>query len=163
MYGSVINGLMIMDPKSPSDLDLTVISEQSLDFKEENTVKRVKNILLKNKLDNTKWKWSLNEKTIILKATFGDLLEFDLEFLGDEKRKKMKIQVQITQEKILEVCNSNLLQSYCKLDSRFRKLAIVLKAWNKTLADDKNDRFNSFTICLLLLGFMLHREYFPNL
>ena len=66
----------------------------------------------------------------------------------------MKIDVEITQGKILEVFNSLLLRSYCILDSRYRQIAILLKAWNKTLAD-KNSRLNSFSICLLLLGFML--------
>lgn len=49
------------------------------------------------------------------------------------------------------------------LDSRFRAVAMVLKAWNKTLSADKNSRLNSFSICLLLLGFMLHKKYLPNL
>ena len=40
---------------------------------------------------------------------------------------------------------------------------MLLKAWNKTLSTDKNDRLNSFSICLLLLGFMIQKEYMPNL
>jgi DNA polymerase sigma len=67
----------------------------------------------------------------------------------------MQIKVEITQGKILEVFNSLLLRSYCIVDSRYRQLAIFLKAWNKTLTADKNDRLNSFSICLLLLGFMI--------
>jgi hypothetical protein len=39
---------------------------------------------------------------------------------------------------------------------------LVLKAWNKTLGD-KHDRLNSFSICLLLLGFLIKKQYLPNL
>jgi DNA polymerase sigma len=99
----------------------------------------------------------------LFKTTFGWLLAFDLKFKGNQKQAPFKIEVQITQNKILEVLNSRLLRSYAMLDARFRKLALVLKAWNKTLSNDKNGRFNSFTICLLLLGFMLHKEFLPNL
>ena len=38
----------------------------------------------------------------------------------------------------------------------------MLKAWNKTLGE-KNNILNSFSICLLLLGFMITKDYLPNL
>lgn len=161
MYGSVVNGLITMDSKSPSDLDLTVVSAHAPDLQDRNLVNEVKKILNKRKPDNKLW--TIANMKAPIQATFGRLLDFEIKFAGDSKRPAMTIDVEITEGKILEVCNSNLLQSYCKLDSRFRKLAIVLKAWNKTLSVEKNSRFNSFTICLLLLGYMLHNEYLPCL
>jgi DNA polymerase sigma len=88
---------------------------------------------------------------------FGRLLQFEVAHRG------MKIRVEICENKLLEVLNSKLIRSYCIFDPRFRQLAIYLKAWNKLLTPHKNDRLNSFSVCLLLLGFMIQNKYLPNL
>lgn len=49
------------------------------------------------------------------------------------------------------------------LDERFRKVALVLKNWNRGISPNKEGRLNSFSIYLLLLAYMLHEKYFINL
>ena len=49
------------------------------------------------------------------------------------------------------------------MDERFRKVALVLKSWNRGTEASKNNRLNSFSIYLLLLAFMLEFKYMINL
>ena len=63
----------------------------------------------------------------------------------------------------LEMMNSHLLRQYCLLDKRFREAVLVLKRWNRESTTDKMERLNSFSLCLLLLAFMMHKGYLPNL
>ena len=65
--------------------------------------------------------------------------------------------------KILEVKNSDMISTYCQVDERFRKVAMVLKHWNKNLDKHKEKRLNSFSICLMLLAYMLYEKYIVNL
>ena len=65
--------------------------------------------------------------------------------------------------KYLEIRNSQLIGTYCKLDRRYRENALVLKRWSKQTNSDKNKRLNSFSMYMLLLGFMIHKNYLPNL
>jgi DNA polymerase sigma len=74
------------------------------------------------------------------------------------------IDIDLLVNKYLEVRNSELIQAYCKLDHRFKDCALVLKRWAKSWDDnDKSKRPNSFSMYMLLLGFMIHKKYFPNL
>ena len=59
--------------------------------------------------------------------------------------------------------NSQLIGTYCKLDKRFREAAIVLKQWQKGIETNKFKRLNSFSIYMLLLAYMIHDDYVPNL
>ena len=66
--------------------------------------------------------------------------------------------------KVLEMRNSQLIFTYCHLDARFRKLSMVLKNWQKSISpDSKAQRLNSYSIYLLLLAFMIEKQYLPNL
>ena len=49
------------------------------------------------------------------------------------------------------------------LDERFRKVALVLKNWNRLVSRSKDKRLNSFSIYLLLLVYMLNEKYMINL
>lgn len=75
----------------------------------------------------------------------------------------MILDIDILVNKVLELQNSELIKMYCIQDSRFQKVALVLKAWNRTVTKDKNDRLNSFSIYLMLLAFMLNRNMLINL
>ena len=55
------------------------------------------------------------------------------------------------------------MREYCLLDTRFQKIAIFLKQWNKSLAKDKNARLNSFSIYLMLLAYMQDQGWLPCL
>ena len=102
----------------------------------------------------------------IIQMSAGDLLNFryTLTYEGDGGEiKNLVMDVDLTVNKVLEVLNSQLIQTYCLMDDRFRKVALVLKNWNKSLNSDKHKRLNSFSIYLLLLAFMLHKRYMINL
>ena len=65
-----------------------------------------------------------------------------------------RIDIDISLNKVLEIKNSELIQSYAAYDIRFIKLALVLKAWNKQQFPDKMSRLNSFSIYLMLIAFL---------
>ena len=90
---------------------------------------------------------ALLEFKLRLPATFGNIV----------------LDIDILVNKVLELQNSELIGMYCAQDPRFQQVALVLKAWNRTLALDKNSRLNSFSIYLLLLAYMLHSGIMVNL
>jgi DNA polymerase sigma len=57
--------------------------------------------------------------------------------------------------------NSQLLYNYCMLCPTYKKLCLILKHWNKYVKDrigvKKTEGLNSFSICLMLLYFMLNK------
>ena len=59
--------------------------------------------------------------------------------------------------------NSELINTYCMMDERFHKVALVLKNWNRGIDPSKNNRLNSFSIYMLLLAFMLENRYMIDL
>lgn len=69
----------------------------------------------------------------------------------------------ITINKTLEVLNSHLVNAYGAYDTRFIKLALFVKAWNKLRFPDKMKRLNSFSIYLMLIAFLQKRGVMPNL
>ena len=73
------------------------------------------------------------------------------------------IEIDITVNKVLEICNSKLIGAYGEYDIRFLKLALYLKAWNKMHFPDKMKRLNSFSIYLMLIAFLQSRGILPNL
>ena len=94
----------------------------------------------------------------------GPLLEIQcVSRLANSRSKTFNIDIDISINKPLEILNSQLISTYCLIDERFQKVALVLKNWNRGLASEKNDRLNSFSIYLLLLAFMLKEKYMINL
>ena len=92
----------------------------------------------------------------------GALLEIQcLNILPDGR--KFIIDLDISINKPLEMLNSELIGTYCAIDERFQKVALVLKSWNRGISPNKNNRLNSFSIYLLLLAFMLDQKYMINL
>ena len=77
--------------------------------------------------------------------------------------KTITIDVDISLNKTLEVKNSQLIKTYCTMDERFKKVALVLKSWNRGLDPRKKKCLNSFSIYLLLLAYMLEHKYMINL
>ena len=73
------------------------------------------------------------------------------------------IKVDLLVNKYLEVLNSQLIGTYCKLDRRYMEAALCLKRIFKSMADDKKNRLNSFSVYLLLLAFMIKDNYLPHL
>ena len=60
----------------------------------------------------------------------GSLLEIKCKVQLPDGR-KMLIDVDLSINKVLELCNSNLIGTYCTMDDRFLKVALVLKNWNR--------------------------------
>ena len=77
--------------------------------------------------------------------------------------KANQIDVDLLVNKSTEVINSQLVFAYGQYDVRFIKLALFLKAWNKSRFTDKMKRLNSFSIYLMLIAFLQHKEILPNL
>ena len=73
------------------------------------------------------------------------------------------MEVDILVNKYLEILNSQLIGKYCELDKRFREAALVLKHWMKLTDPDKSNRLNSFSVYMILLAYMIHKKYLPNL
>ena len=73
------------------------------------------------------------------------------------------IDVDITVNKLLEMANSDLVNTYAAFDIRFVKLALFLKVWNKSRFPDKIKRLNSFSLYLMLIAFLQDRGILPNL
>jgi len=74
------------------------------------------------------------------------------------------IKVDLLVNKYLEVLNSQLIGTYCKLDRRYMEAALCLKRIFKSMdPDDKKNRLNSFSVYLLLLAFMINDNYLPHL
>lgn len=73
------------------------------------------------------------------------------------------IKVDLLVNKYLEVLNSQLIGTYCKLDRRYMEAALCLKRIFKSMDPDKKNRLNSFSVYLLLLAFMINDNYLPHL
>ena len=68
--------------------------------------------------------------------------------------KKNQVNVDLCINKVFEVYNSKLMQTYCKINPDFQKLALLLKNWNRTRFPNHQTRLNSFSIVLMLLAYM---------
>lgn len=146
-YGSMVNGLA---NQGESDLDLTIISSRS-DLNHELVLLKIKAKLVENfSLKRFDFADSYPNKIMA-----GWILQFkDLE---------ANLSIDIMINKRAEVLNSILLHQYCELDSRFQQVAKVLKKWNSQLQLPKHDQLNNYSLCLMLLAFMQHKNQVPNL
>ena len=63
----------------------------------------------------------------------GHVLKFKYSITCEEK--SLVIDVDMTVNKVLEIVNSDLIKTYCLMDDRFRKIALVLKNWNKARSE----------------------------
>jgi DNA polymerase sigma len=59
--------------------------------------------------------------------------------------------------------NSSLVNTYASYDTRFIKLALVIKTWNKARFPEKMKRLNSFSLYLMLIAFLQDKGILPNL
>ena len=62
----------------------------------------------------------------------GALLEFQVKL--PPRFNNLVLDVDILVNKVLELQNSELIGMYCVQDPRFQQVALVLKAWNRTLS-----------------------------
>ncbi len=63
-------------------------------------------------------------------------------------------QIEIICNKVVDLYNSQLIRTYSLLDSRFHRLALLLKSWNKSALFQKSQRLNSYSIVLMLIAFL---------
>jgi DNA polymerase sigma len=145
IFGSCLNGLF--DNKE-SDLDLTIITATE---NHHSTLAKCR-----KELDKHPNHYSKEKKLFWMKA--GCQLELTMTFRGRQ------IKVDLLVNKYLEVLNSQLIGTYCKLDRRYMEAALCLKRIFKSMdPENKNNRLNSFSVYLLLLAFMIRDNYLPNL
>ena len=143
IYGSSVNSLA---QQHDSDLDLTLLVND-FDINHEIILKCIREDLSKS----GRFDCSMEPRQI----QSGILLSF--------KDNWNQIEVDITINKTTEILNSHLVCAYGQYDIRFVKLALYLKAWNKSRFTDKMKRLNSFSIYLMLIAFLQHRGVLPNL
>ena len=143
IYGSCINSLA---QQADSDLDLTLLIDD-FDINHELILKWICEALANS------GRFECPNMPIQIQS--GVLLSV--------KDKLNQIEVDITINKTMEVLNSHLVSAYGSYDTRFVKLALYLKAWNKSRFPDKMKRLNSFSIYLMLIAFLQQRGVLPNL
>lgn len=159
-YGSTVNGLGTLS--DTSDLDLTLIVPPTFNKSHRDILLLVHASLKKHIKQDAK-------SGIQLKFEYGQNMIRDinagylLPFHYLDHGKGYRIEVDLMINKLSEIYHSGLLHQYSKLCPKYNKLAIVLKIWNKMLSDDKNKRLNSFSIYLMLIAYMQHKKYLPNL
>jgi DNA polymerase sigma len=81
----------------------------------------------------------LNQKTS--KWVFGDILDFHI---VSKHNSELKLDASIGINKTLGLANSSLMKIYCKIDSRFRDLALILKYINKIYFPRACERIDSY-------------------
>lgn len=145
-----------------SDLDLSIIIE-SIDEKEvfikPSKIREVLEYIceyllhIKLKIANKE----LDRFKIYLEETsFGLLMK-----ITDMKYDNLEIELSVN--KTLDAYNSALIRTYALIDSRFHKLALILKDWNKASFKDKKTRMNSYSIVLMLIAYLQYEKILPKL
>jgi DNA polymerase sigma len=80
------------------------------------------------------------------------------------KERLYDIDIDVFINKIVDPFNSLLIQTYARLDSRFLKLALILKYWNKKTFDKMgSNKLNSYSIVLMLIAFLQKEDVLPSL
>lgn len=88
-------------------------------------------------------------------ASFGPLLQL--------RDTVTEVDIDISLNKVLDNFNSELLQLYARFDSRFLKLALLLKKWNKKHFKDNKTRLNSYSLTLMLIAYLQKCKVLPCL
>ena len=78
------------------------------------------------------------------------------------KDTKTNINIDLMVNKTCEVMNSSLIFEYSRIDSRLLKLIYVLKEWNHNPHSVFN-KFNHFSLIIMLIAFMQTGKMIPNL
>ncbi len=160
-FGSVANGLYC---QSKSDLDLTLIVEEG-----SKTQQQVLNDVidaLKTTKQITVCIEFADRPNLVRHIRVGEIIPKIGVVLKEEKfgyPAGHKVEVDILLNQHLSVKNSAIIRQYCNLDSRFRDAALVLKRWTQTTSQQYYERLCPFSVYMLLLAFMIHRKYMPNL
>lgn len=71
--------------------------------------------------------------------------------------------VQLLLDKELERINSELIYTYMQLDPRVRHLCFLVKAWNKQKFVNLQLRLNSYSLVLMMIGYLQLKGYLPYL
>ena len=152
-YGSITNGLAT---RGNHDLDITIVLPLQIDdpekraLKEEELLQGLSQWIRKGRADFS--------QVTCFTASFGPLLQF--------KHNLTQIDVDLSINKVLDPFNSHLMQVYAKLDTRFHKVALFLKQWNKRNFKNVSGKFNnlnSFSIVLMLIAYLQHIQVLPCL
>lgn len=161
IFGSVVNGLQ---DRGNSDIDLTIIVDKNANLHHDSILQRVRDSIEGFKFNGLSLK---GRETKLFWMSAGALLKVFFKVNSDQakfaKQEGLEISVDIAVNKFPEILNSQLVETYCKLDKRFREAAIILKKWQKTTHTDPNKRLNSFSIYMLLLAYMIQDKFIPNL
>lgn len=64
------------------------------------------------------------------------------------------INIDLVVNKTCEVLNSSLILEYSRIDSRLLKLIYILKEWNHNPKSVVDNKFNQYSLILMLIAFM---------
>lgn len=71
------------------------------------------------------------------------------------KEKLYDIDIDLFVNKIVDPFNSYLIETYARLDSRFLKLALIIKYWNKKkFLGMGSNKLNSYSLVLMLIAYL---------
>ncbi len=71
--------------------------------------------------------------------------------------------MQVLVNKHLEKYNVELIRTYTLVDKRFKKLALILKYWNKMHIENSTQRLSSHAMVLMLICYLQIRGVLPKL
>ena len=150
MYGSAINATL---SSQDSDLDITIIFDQN-DIDQWNIMEVIRTNYRRINDDQFKGRFKCGK---LLQTKAGLVLEFD-----DNNASKC-VNIEITINKICEVYNSHLINTYARIEKRFVDLSLLLKAWNKKSFKDRTKRINSYSLNLMIIAFLQNYKLLPYL
>ncbi|CDW77137.1 poly rna polymerase gld-2-like protein a [Stylonychia lemnae] len=145
LYGSAVTGLSL---PYDSDLDIAILFEDL----------EINHIIILNQIRMKliqPYYLKRYDQIKILEMKSGVMLSlFD-------KINKMRIEIQVN--KYCELMNSQLIQTYAKIDSRFFQLVLLLKKWNRNKFSNKVMRLNSYSFVLMAIARMQFLGQLPYL
>ena len=153
LYGSQANGLML---KGSSDIDVTITLPES---KERNVLYNLLRSSMElpdcyksDKVDFT--------KPVTFSTSFSEMSCLDITCKNNPALKR---EVQVLVNKHLEKYNVELIRTYTLVDARFKKLALILKYWNKMHIENSTQRLSSHAMVLMLICYLQIMGVLPKL
>ena len=102
---------------------------------------------MKAKTSTLKFRYS---KFTQFKASFGDTLQF----VVTDDESDLYLEVDVLVNKVIDICNGELIMTYGLIDQRFVDLCLILKHWNKQLFPDRSNRLNSYSLSLMCIAYL---------
>lgn len=150
IYGSAANGIAVKGEHS--DLDLSLVLPNLPEHVSDGKTRESCYFRIFKTLETQFKNANIPDVSLIINS-FGLQLQLKL---------TNSLTVDLFINKILDCYNSALILTYSLLDSRFHKLAIILKLLNKFAFKDKGKRLNSYSLNLMLIAYLIKKGVLPS-